>query len=106
MFMARRCSATGLLNGINVDGFDQTRHVGRIVGSIGPASASEPGHFVAGRQCMGQQEGPVWYFPAVVDGQRRKLIADFGNALQTPTFGGGFDPDLDLSVGLLAGSAV
>jgi hypothetical protein len=48
----------------NVDGFDQTRHVGRIVGTIGPASASEPAHFVVGRQCMGLSQGPVGYFPA------------------------------------------
>jgi hypothetical protein len=88
----------------NVDGFDQTRHVGRIVGTIGPASADEPAHFVVGRQCMGQDDGPVWYFPAVVDGKRRKLIADFGNALQTPSFGGPFDSNLDVSVGLLSGN--
>jgi hypothetical protein len=95
---------TSLSIKFNVDGFDQTVHKGRIVGSIGPASAGEPAHFVVGRQCMGQEAGPVWYFPAAVDGQRRKLIADFGNALQTPSFGGPFDPDLDLSVGLLAGN--
>jgi hypothetical protein len=88
----------------NVDGFDQTRHVGRIVGSIGPASAGEPAHFVVGRQCMGQVQGPVWYFCAAVDPQRRKLIADFGNALQTTTFGGPFDSTLDLSIGVLAGN--
>jgi hypothetical protein len=67
----------------NVDGFDQTTHIGRIVGTIGPASASEPAHFVVGRQCMGRAQGPVWYFCASVDTQRKKLIADFGNALQT-----------------------
>jgi hypothetical protein len=88
----------------NVDGFDQTRHIGRIVGSIGPASAIEPAHFVVGRQCMGHIQGPVWYFSAAVDAQRRKLIADFGNALQTTTFRGPFDSTLDLSIGILAGN--
>lgn len=95
---------TSLSIKFNVDGFDQTRHIGRIVGTIGPASADEPAHFVVGRQCMGQDDGPVGYFPAVVDGKRRKLIADFGNALQTPVFGGAFDAQLDLSVGLVSGS--
>jgi hypothetical protein len=95
---------TSLSIKFNVDGFDRTKHTGRIVGSIGPASADEPAHFVVGRQCMGHDDGPVWYFPAVVDGQRRKLIADFGNALQTPAFGGPFDQNLDLSVGLRSGN--
>jgi hypothetical protein len=88
----------------NVDGFDQTRHVGRIVGTIGPTLASEPAHFVFGRQCMGHFQGPVWYFCAAVDSHRRKLIADFGNALQTTSFSGPFDPTLNLSIGVLAGN--
>jgi hypothetical protein len=85
----------------NVDGFDQTARIGRIVGSIGPARAGEPAHFIVGRHCMGDQRGPVWYFPAVVDTQRSKLIADFGNALQTTSFRGPFDSTLDLQIGSL-----
>jgi hypothetical protein len=84
----------------NVDGFDQTRHVGRIVGTIGPASASEPAHFVVGRQCMGLPQGPVGYFPAIVDAGRKKLIADFGNALPTTSFRGPLDPTLNLELGI------
>jgi len=91
---------TSLSIKFNVDGFDQTRHVGRIVGTIGPAVASEPAHFVVGRQCMGRQQGPVWYFSAVVDTQRKKLIADFGNALQTTSFRGPFDSNLNLQLGI------
>jgi hypothetical protein len=85
----------------NVDGFDQTKHVGRIVGTIGAALANEPAHFVVGRQCMPlQQQGPIWFFPAVVDQQRRKLVADFGNALPTTSLGGPFDSSLNLQIGL------
>jgi hypothetical protein len=94
---------TSLSIKFNVDGFDQTRHVGRIVGTIGPAVVGEPAHFVVGRQCMGRRRGPVWYFPAIVDTQRKKLIADFGNALQTTSFGGAFDQALDLQVGIEGG---
>jgi hypothetical protein len=94
---------TSLSIKFNVDGFDQTRHIGRIVGTIGPASASEPAHFVVGRQCMGRDGGPVWYFPAIVDTQRKKLIADFGNALQTTPSRGPFDQALDLQVGIQGG---
>jgi hypothetical protein len=97
----KQASAAGLLSiKFNVDGFDQQAHVGRIVGTIGPATADEPVHFVLGRQCAPLVQGPVWFFPAVVDQQRRKLVADFGNALQTPTFRGPFDDKLDLHIGM------
>jgi hypothetical protein len=100
----RQASAQGLLSiKFNLDGFDQTQRIGRIVGTIGPVQSGEPGHFVVGHQCMGGS-GPVWFFPAVVDSQRGKLIADFGNALQTTTFRGAFDSSLDLQIGLLAGN--
>jgi hypothetical protein len=102
--LKRASDPTSLSIKFNVDGFDQTRHIGRIVGTIGPTSTGEPAHFVIGRQCMGQDDGPVWYFCAAVDQQRRKLITDFGNALQTKTFRGAFDPTLNLSVGVLAGN--
>jgi hypothetical protein len=102
--LKRSSDPTSLSIKFNVDGFDQTRHVGRIVGTIGPTSAGEPAHHIIGRHCMGQDEGPVWYFCAVVDQSRRKLIADLGNALQTTAFGGPFDQTLNLSVGVLAGN--
>jgi hypothetical protein len=97
-------SDAGLLSiKFNVDGFDQQVHLGRIVGTIGPARADEPAHFVRGRHCMGRRAGPVWFFPALVDAQRGKLVADFGNALQTTSVGGPFDSSLDLEIGTLAG---
>ena len=102
--LKRVSDPTSLSIKFNVDGFDQTRHVGRIVGTIGPASGGEPAHFVIGRHCMPVNGGgPVWYFPAVVDAQSKKLIADFGNSLQTKTFRGPFDDAIDLQVGLMTG---
>src|SRR6266571_92052 len=101
----KQASAPGLLSiKFNVDGFDQATRTGRIVGTIGPAPPGEPAHFVLGRQCMGASAGPVWFFPAIVDAQRGKLIADFGNALQTTSSGGPFDSTLDLQIGLLTGN--
>jgi hypothetical protein len=99
--LKRASDPTSLSIKFNVDGFDQTRHVGRVVGTIGPASAGEPSHFVVGRHCMPVSRGPVWFFSAVVDAQRKKLIADFGNALQTKSFRGPFDDGIDLQVGLM-----
>jgi hypothetical protein len=97
-------SAAGLLSiKFNIDGFDQRAHVGRIVGTIGPARADEPAHFVRGRHSMGSFAGPVWFFPAVIDVQRGKLVADFGNALQTTSVGGPFDSSLHLEIGTIAG---
>jgi len=100
----QQASPEGVLSiKFNVDGFDQVAHVGRIVGTIGPARADEPRHFISGRQSVGQFAGPLWFFPAFLDEQRGKLVADFGNALQTTTVGGPFDSTLDLEVGMPAG---
>ena len=78
----------------NVDGFNLditnpefTR--GRIVGTIGPATAAEPRHFVAGRQFMagavsgGSPQGPINFCPAVVNPKAGKIYLDLGNALPT-----------------------
>jgi hypothetical protein len=87
----------------NVDGFDQGQRVGRVVGAIGPAFAGEPEHFVLGRQCMPMDEAvPTWFFPAVVDTRRGKLVADLGNALPTTRSGGPIVPTLQLEIGTLA----
>jgi hypothetical protein len=88
-------SQDGLLSiKFNVDGYNMdfnspefTR--GRIVGTIGPASADEPHHFTLGRQFMVPQSGgPINYFVAVVDSKRRKILLDLGNALPTTVPGG------------------
>jgi hypothetical protein len=95
-------SDEGLLSiKFNVDGFNFPSHSGRIVGTIGPARAAEPEHFVLGRHCQGRDAGPLSYFPALVEPQRGKLVVDLGNALQTTTVGGPFNSTVDLEIGVL-----
>lgn len=65
---------------------------GRIVGTVGPAVAAGPHHFVPGRQLIPQNQlrggssmpvGDVNYAVCNVDETRRKILVDFGNALPT-----------------------
>lgn len=76
---------------------------GRIVGTIGPATATEPHHLVLGRQFMacaaaGQYNfffpcGGINFFPAVVDQTAGCIFLDLGNALTTQ---GSFGPPTDI----------
>jgi hypothetical protein len=91
----RAAATDGLLSiRFNVDGFNHTPGtagftLGRIVGAIGVASASEPRHFVAGRQFMAaSQDTPLNYCTAVVDEANGRVLLDLGNALPTTTPGG------------------
>jgi hypothetical protein len=88
----------GLSIKFNVDGFNMDYQspdftLGRIVGTIGPALTDEPNHFVIGRQFMpeldtsGRPANNIFYASAVLDIQRKKIIADFGNALPTAVAG-------------------
>lgn len=101
----------------NVDGFNMTPGAalfmtGRIVGTIGPAGAGEPRHFVAGRQFMPlAAPGGTFFSPAggvnfcagVVDRATRRVYLDLGNALPTAEPGG---PAADLGdLALCAGSS-
>lgn len=86
----------------NVDGYDATFNSpeftrGRVVGTIGPASAGEPKHFTVGRQFMAVEslnsgffspQGNINFCTAVVDPQRGKILLDLGNALHTTAPGG------------------
>jgi hypothetical protein len=59
---------------------------GRIVGTIGPASANEPRHFVAARQLMvlssdSNQSPWINYCAAVIDEAANVVRIDLGNAL-------------------------
>jgi hypothetical protein len=84
----------------NVDSYNMTFGtpgftLGRCVGTIGPASPSEPQYFTLGRhllpnlQFVAQQgvvnAGSMYYMPCAVQGST--LYADFGNALPTSTPG-------------------
>jgi hypothetical protein len=99
----RRTARDGLLSiKFNVDGYtldfrspEFTR--GRIVGTIGPATASEPKHLVRGRQFMPVQaqrgvfftsQGKINFCTAVVDQGAGKIFLDLGNALPTTHPGG------------------
>lgn len=90
----RAATSDGLLSiHFNVYGYgrdpDVPRYtIGRITGTLGPASASEPRHFVLGRQMMPKLTSPVApaygvsFFQCQVDPRRSTVTADFGNALQ------------------------
>lgn len=57
---------------------------GRIVGTVGPATATEPARFVAGRQLYPLMAGGgavINFCAAVVDKQRQVVRLDLGNAL-------------------------
>ena len=76
----------------NIDGYDpgsdsNTFTLGRIVGTIGPASDDEPRQFVLGRH-LGGTTPRMTFMPCVVDKQARKIRGDFGNAIFTTTAGG------------------
>jgi hypothetical protein len=85
---------------------------GRIVGTIGPASAAEPRHMVLGRQFLAQAgqggnfftpAGNINFLQAVVheaaDAQSGSILLDLGNAISTGT--GGTSNNLgDLTLGV------
>jgi hypothetical protein len=64
---------------------------GRIVGTIGPASADDPPNFLRGRQLRpigfqpanGFSGTPLYYGYAKVDKTRQKVIVDLGNSIPT-----------------------
>lgn len=104
----RESSGDGLLSiKFNVDGYHHDFMspeftMGRIVGTIGPATAEEPYHFVAGRQFMTVPkvgtESHVFFSPsnginfcaAAVDRKAKRVFLDLGNALPTTAPGGPF----------------
>lgn len=85
----RAASPDGLLSiCFTVDGYDGDHTssgftTGRIVGTIGPATATEPRHLVLGRHFMSEQPSPktLNFCTAVVDTDSGKLRIDLGNAL-------------------------
>lgn len=86
----------------NVDGFNMDFKspdfmTGRIAGTIGPASLTEPRHLVMGRQFMAAAgPNPNFFNPAgklnfccaVIDPVSKTLYVDLGNALSTSSPGG------------------
>jgi hypothetical protein len=85
------------VDGFNLDSSSAEFTRGRIVGTIGPATAAEPRHFVAGRQFMAtaapgggffRPQGQINFCPAVVNPKAGKIYLDLGNALPTTKPGG------------------
>jgi hypothetical protein len=102
----RDAATDGLLSiRFNVDGYNHTPGtpdftLGRVVGTIGVASASEPQQFVPGRQLMAENQ--INYCTAVVDAARGQIVLDLGNALPTTDPGGSPAPLGELTLGYLA----
>jgi hypothetical protein len=87
----------------NVDGYDRDSSIptfgtGRIVGTIGPADADEPHHFILGRQ-LGPRDPRTYYMPCACEPKARLLTADFGNSVQTKKPGGEVKNNGTLSIG-------
>lgn len=82
----------------NVDGYNMNFGspgftYGRVVGTIGPSAASEPKHFVAGRQFIASPSAPNYpaalnHCVGVVDAASGQFLLDLGNAMTTATPGG------------------
>jgi hypothetical protein len=68
-----------MLDGYNMGG--AMRGYGRIVGTIGPALAGDPVHFVAGRHLASIAKSPLGNVTCCLDPAGTQLLADFGNAL-------------------------
>lgn len=85
------------IDGINMDFHSPEFMMGRLVGTIGPATATEPRHLVVGRQFIATEaqtsqmfmpNGSLNFCVARVDVERSTIMFDLGNALQTTTVGG------------------
>ena len=92
----RRSSPHSLSIKFMVDGYNQGTKQGRVVGTIGPASADEPPNFVLGRALRPNatvQNNQFWFGYARVDRTRRRVLLDLGNSIPTTSPGEG-PPDL------------
>ncbi|MEY2484246.1 MAG: hypothetical protein QOK24_2774 [Verrucomicrobiota bacterium] len=99
------------VDSLNLDFTSDDFMCGRIVGTIGPASATEPFHMVMGRQFMAIASPPSpkinFFFPSgginfmvgVVSEADGCIYLDLGNALST-TKGGGLSDLGDLTLGV------
>ncbi len=97
------------VDGLNADFRSPRFMCGRIAGTIGPAAPGEPRHLVVGRHFLAvamaggnffTPVGGLNHFPAVIEPETGRLIADLGNALSTATPGGAINDvgDLQLAV--------
>ena len=111
--LAAAAKASGLLSikfnvdGVNADFTAADFMCGRIVGTIGPATATEPHHLVLGRQFMAtaaphgnffKPVGLLNFFPARLDEAGHVLYLDLGNAISTTSPAGPLSDVGDLVV--------
>ena len=98
------------LDGINMDSTSPNFTLGRIVGTIGPATPDEPRQFVPSRLLRSAPgtdstnppitlqgtppASPMFFAPFRVDDQRQVLLLDLGNSISTTTPGGPVNPAL------------
>jgi hypothetical protein len=114
----KKRSADGLLSiRMNVFGYDRTPYAadyttGVAVGTIGPAEATGPRHFVIGRQLTAQLAQPpfvpankIGNVQAVVDDANSVVTVDLGNALPTLDSAGTLEDVGKLVVGVLRDAA-
>jgi hypothetical protein len=109
----QQVASDGLLSiKFNVDGFNLSFTspdfmTGRITGTIGPATVSEPRHLLVGRQFMASPgkggnfftpAGGINFLAAVVDTAASCIYLDLGNALSTSIAGGAFNDLGDLTL--------
>jgi hypothetical protein len=89
----QQASPNGLSVRLSVYGYNDNNastgfRIGTIVGTIGPYSAGEPKHLVAGRFLIPQGNSPLYYAPAKLDAKRNTLTIDLGNSIQDQAPGG------------------
>jgi hypothetical protein len=110
----RAAACDGVLSiKFNVDGLNMNFRspdfmCGRIVGTIGPASSSEPAHLVIGRHFLavaapgGNFFTPVHginFFAGLIDASANCIYLDLGNALSTVAPGGNLNDLGELTLG-------
>ncbi len=104
LIQLKETASDGLLSiRFNVFGYDRSPEAkdyttGRVVGTIGPATASEPKHFVLGRQLVAvPSQNPtvprdrVYNFQCLYHPEQQVLSADVGNSLPVYTAAGDFE---------------
>jgi hypothetical protein len=93
----RLLSIKFMVDGYNATFGDAEFTRGRIVGTIGPGSSTEPRHLVRGRQFVLPADPTntvnVNFCVGAVDAATSKLYLDLGNALPTKCPGGDIDSD-------------
>ena len=78
---ATRLSIKFVLYAYDADPASSNFAKGKVVGTIGPAFAGEPDHFLAGRRLADYASGSFGSAPFKVDATRSVVVIDLGNAV-------------------------